>query len=200
MACGCSLESGPRLCGLWWPPSGRTGTGSNACVDDFTATGRLGHRSTADEATSGKVKVQLLFGSLGVHVHPSNGQSKDKQKRPLMGFLVNTKRRRLLFLAVRQSGLIVRARSLLIAAFRDGFHVRHRTLQRLICTAVLYSMAVPSACFLLQRLSHAQGGIDREAPADETAAIRGVESLRRQSGWTRLSHGAINDLRWFSGM
>lgn len=60
----------------------------SAYVDDFAATGRHGHPSTAAVATAGRVENLYLFGSLGVHLHPTKGVAQCTQRLPLLGFLV----------------------------------------------------------------------------------------------------------------
>lgn len=47
----------------------------NAYVDDFAATGRRGHPSSAADATAGRREIVALFLSLGLHVHPTKGKA-----------------------------------------------------------------------------------------------------------------------------
>lgn len=45
----------------------------NAYVDDFAATGRGGHPSSAADATAGRVEILAVLRSLGLQVHPTKG-------------------------------------------------------------------------------------------------------------------------------
>jgi len=170
----------------------------NAYVDDFAATGRRGHPSTAADATAGRLEILGLFRSLGLHVHPTKGERTGTCALPLLGFLVDTRRRLLLLPAERMGKLVTGAKLLLSAACRDGRRVPHRVLQRFTGTAVSCSLAIPSARFFLRRLYDAQGGLDRAGPSDGLAALWGVGAPRRRKGFARLAHGAMDDLRWFA--
>eukprot|EP00170_Pyropia_yezoensis_P003836 contig_16033_g3847 len=172
----------------------------NAHVDDFAATGRRGHSSSAVDATAGRREILGLFRSLRLHVHPTKGERDGTCKLPLFGFLVDTRRRKLLLPAERLTKLVSSAKSLLSAACRDARRVRHRVLQRLTGTAVSCSLAIPSARFFLRSLYNAQGGLDRAGPSDGLMAVRACGPARRRSGCARLTHGALDDLRWFSGI
>eukprot|EP00170_Pyropia_yezoensis_P004852 contig_19736_g4866 len=172
----------------------------NAYVDDFAATGRRGHPSSAADATAGRREIVALFLSLGLHVHPTKGKAEGTCQLPLLGFLVDTRRRLLLLPAERLTKLVSGAKSLLSAACRDGGRVRHRVLQRFTGTAVSCSLAIPSARFFFRRLYDAQGGLDRAGPSDSPTAVSASGPPRRRSGYARLAHGALDDLRWFSGL
>eukprot|EP00170_Pyropia_yezoensis_P003838 contig_16035_g3849 len=172
----------------------------NAYVDDFAATGRRGHPSSAADATAGRREIAALFLSLGPHVHPTKGKAEGTCQLPLLGFLVDSRRRLMLLPAERLTKLVSGAKSLLSAACRDGRRVRHRVLQRFTGTADSCFLAIPSARFFLRRLYDAQGGLDRAGPSDSPTAVRASGPPRHRSGYDRLAHGALDDLRWFAGL
>lgn len=148
-----------------------------AYVDDFAATGRGARPSSAASATAGRIDILNLFRSLGIHVHPSKGVTDGTTRLPLLGYLVDTTRQLLLLPEDRLSKMVDKAKCLLSAANRDARRVRAAALRRFTGTAVSCSLAVPSARFYLRRLYDAQG---------------------RGTGTTRLTHGAVRDLTWFS--
>lgn len=148
-----------------------------AYVDDFAATGCGIRPSTAASATVGRVAILDLFKTLGIHVHPTKGVSVGTTKLPLLGFLVDT-RRRLLFLPKERLDKIVRlAKALLTASGANARVVSAKALCRFTGTAVSCSLAMPSARFYLRRLYNCQG---------------------KRTGSTKLSHGAARDLHWFA--
>jgi len=172
----------------------------NAYVYDFAATGRRGHPSTMADATAGRVEILSLFLSLGLQVHPTKGKRVGSRVLPFLSFLVDTCRRVLLLLVDRLGKLVADARAMLTSACRDGRRVRHYLLQRFTGTAVSCAPAVPSARFFLRRLFDAQSGADRAGSIDSPSVLQGVGPCRRRNGPARLSHGALEDLRWFSGL
>lgn len=147
------------------PPPRRGGAApagpqDHAYVNECVATGRRGHPSSAADATAGRVEIQALFRSLGLHVHSTKGEGKGTCALPLLGFFVDTRRRLLLLLAERLAKLVTSAKILLAAACRDGRRIPHRVLQWLMGTAVSCLLAIPSARFFLWRLYDAQVGLE----------------------------------------
>ena len=148
-----------------------------AYVDDFAATGCGARPSSAASATAGRLSAVALFESLGVHIHPDKGVVRGTTRLPLLGFLVDTRRRLLLLPRDRLAKVVSMAKALLSSANANCRGVSAKLLMRFTGTAVSCALAVPSARFFLRRLYNAQG---------------------RRSGTTKLSHGAVRNLRWFS--
>jgi len=90
--------------------------------------------------------------------------------------------------------------TLLPTARRDGLRVRHRTLQRFRGTAASCKLEVRPSCFALGRLCPARFGADRARPTGSAEARRRVGLSRWRTGSARLSHCALEDLRWFVGL
>lgn len=172
----------------------------NAYVDDLAATGRREHPSSAADAKAGRIELLALFRSLGLHVHPTKGERTGTCALPLLGLLVDTRRRLLRLPAERLGKFVDSAKRLLSAACRDGRRVPNRALQRFTGTAVSCSLAIPSARFFLRRLYDAQGGLERAGSSARLAAPWGVGASRRRRGFARLEHGAMDDLRWFANL
>lgn len=130
----------------------------NAYVDDFAAAVRGPRGSTAAAATSGRVKILDLFKSLGVHVHPTKGVAAATQRLPLLGFLVDTKRKVLLLPTERLAKVISMAKCILTAGTKTNRWVSGSALRRFTGTAVFCSLALPPARFFLRRLYDCQEG------------------------------------------
>lgn len=148
-----------------------------AYVDDFAATGYGIRPSTAASATAGRLAILDLFKTLGIHVHPTKGVADGTTELPLLGFLVDTRRRLLLLPKARLDKLVNLAKALLTSAGANARIVSAKALCRFTGTAVSCSLAVPSARFYLRRLYNCQG---------------------KRTGSTKLSHGAARDLLWFA--
>lgn len=129
----------------------------NAYVDNFAAAGRRGHPSSAAEAeaTAGRVERLSLSRSLELFVHSKKVDHVGKSVLAFLGFSFQMRRKLLLLPPARLSTLFAGARALLTSACCDGRRVRHRTLQRFTGEAVSFSLAVPSARFILRRLKNA---------------------------------------------
>jgi len=149
----------------------------NAYVDDFAANGRGARPSSKAAATAGRVEILSLFQRLGIQVHPAKGVPVGTTCLPLLGYLVDTARQLVLLPPPRLSKLVSGAEALLSVSRRRSRRVSSKTLQRFSGMAVSCQLAIPSARFFLRRLYDCQ-------------------SLKRPM--SRLSHGAVDDLTWFS--
>ena len=149
----------------------------NAYVDDFAANGRGSRPSTKATATAGRVEILSLFERLGIQVHPAKGVPVGTTCLPLLGYLVDTARRLVLLPPPRLAKLVGGAKALLSASRLRSRRVSSKALQRFSGMAVSCQLAVPSARFFLRRLYDCQ-------------CLTGPRS--------RLSHGAVSDLKWFT--
>jgi len=159
----------------------------NAYVDDFAANGRGSRPSTRATATAGRVKIMPLFEQLGIQVHPAKRVPVGTTCLPPLGYLVDTARRLVLLpppqLAVKVEStfilakLVGGARALLSASRLCSRRVSSKALERFSGMAMSCQLAVSSACFFLRRLYDCQ-------------CLTGPMS--------RLSHGAVSDLKWFT--
>ena len=146
----------------------------NAYVDDFAATGRGDRPSFMAAATAARVEILSLFEQLGIQVHPAKGVTVGTTHLPLLGYLVDTARRIVVLPPTRLQMLVGGAKAL-ISISRS--HVSSKVLQRFSGLAVSCHLAIPSARFFLRRLYDCQS---RTRPT------------------SKLSHGAVADLSWFS--
>jgi len=149
----------------------------NAYVDDFAANGRGARPSTRAAATAGRVEILSLFKQLGIQVHPLKGVATGTTRLPLLGFLVDTTRRLVVLPPARLAKLVGGAKALLSAARLRSRRVSSKTLQRFSGLAVSCQLALPSARFFLRRVYNCQSLV---APV------------------SRLTHGAVANLAWFS--
>jgi len=149
----------------------------NAYVDDFAANGRGVRPSSAASATAGRGEILTLFQTLGIQVHPLKGVAAGTTRLPLLGFLVDTTRRLVVLPPARLAKLVGGAKALLSAARQRSRRVSSKTLQRFSGLAVSCQLAIPSARFFLRRVYDCQSLV---LPT------------------SRLTHGALADLAWFS--
>ena len=144
--------------------------------DDFGGAPPGSRPCSKTDATAGRRTALALFASLGVQVHAAKGVAIGTQALPLLGFLVHTVRRLILFPPGRLSSLLVAARRLSSAACFSSRWVRRKTLQRFCGLAASCSLAIPAARLRLHHLYVAQRG---------------------RRGWCHLRHGALAELAWW---
>lgn len=151
----------------------------NAYVDDFAATGRHAAPSTKADATEGRTEIMQLFDCLGAQVHPSKGVAEGTQQLPLLGFLMDTRRRLVLLPAERLANVVHGARVMLKEVRRCSRRVTSKALQCFSGLDVSCSLAIPLARSFLRRLYDCQRPTQRHS---------------------RVTPGAMADLHWFAGL
>ena len=162
----------PVVAALWM-----RGFKVNAYVDDSADNGRGARPSTRAAATAGIVEIMSLFKQLGIQVHPLKGVAVGTSRLPLLGFLVDTTRWLVVLPPARIGKLAGGAKALLSEARLRSRRVYSKILQRFAGLAVPCQLALPSARFYLRRAYDCQY---LAAPM------------------SRLTHGAVADLAWFS--
>lgn len=119
-----------------------------------------------------------LFSRLALTVHPTKGAVVGTTALPLLGYILDSKRRLILLPPTRLASLTAAARALSTAARVSSRRVSHKDLQRFTGKAVCCSLEVPAGRLVLQRLYAAQ---------------RGYLHART----VKLPHGALRDLAWW---
>jgi len=136
--------------------------------------------STAGEALEGWERVRELFSQLGVTLHPTKGVWDGTHCLPLLGFLVDTRRRLFLLQPTRATKIMGMAGRLLSSAKTHLRWVRLSALRSFCGMAVSTHLAVTSARLHLRSLY---------------TAMR--DHLDRRSNREQLGRQGMQDLQWW---
>lgn len=155
-------------------------------VDDFggappTRARRKG--ATKQDAVDAGHRVRRLFADLGLTLHPTKGVWHGTQCLPLLGFLVDTKRRLFLLQPARTAKIIGMAGRLLASAKTHRRWVRYSALRSFCGTAVSTQLAVTAARLHLR---------------SPYSAMR--DHLDKSSGRVRLGRQGMQDLQWWRAL
>eukprot|EP00170_Pyropia_yezoensis_P005408 contig_21985_g5422 len=155
-------------------------------VDDFggalpSRTSRRG--ATKREAVDAGLRVRQLFGDLGLTLHPTKDVWDGTQCLPLLGFLVDTKRRLFLLQPARTSKIVGMAGHLLASAKTHRRWVRNSALRSFCGTAVSTHLAVTAARLHLRSLY---------------TAMR--DHWDKRCGRVRLGRQGMQDLQWWHAL
>lgn len=139
--------------------------------------------ATKKEAAAAGIRVQRLFQSLGLYLHPSEGEWSGTTCLPLLGFLVDTERRLFFLRPDRTTKVMGMAGGLLAGAKTHRRWVRHSALRSFCGTAVSTNLAVPEARYRLRSLY---------------TVMRDHRDCC--SNRVRLGRQAMTDLQWWNGL
>lgn len=159
----------------------RAGLSVMAYMDDFGGRPPGSGPTSAAQATSIRRWVVTLFSRLGLMVHPSKGAVVGTTALPLLGYILDPKRRLILLSATRFTTLTAAAFALSTTACASSRRVSLKDLQRFTGKPVSCSPAIPAGRLFLQRLY---------APPRGHLHARSV----------KLAHGALRDLGWWRNL
>jgi len=125
-----------------------------AYVDDFGGAPPAppGRPATAAQARAGYRFIELLFGELGLKLHPTKGVRHGPTRLRLLGHMIDTRLARFLLPEDRVDKLVGMATALSHGAAQHRRWVNFNSLRRFCGTAVSTTLSVPTARYHLRSL------------------------------------------------